>query len=234
LPTLSRMLRRTADGRSGSQAASRAAKQKIRRPSPQRQMKAGPCTTASRLEEGQRAAARMYVKCTAVRLALHVPCGDRYVRAAAYRGRGSMGTGPSEDCTTVCCGANWPVADRRVCSAMSATGESRLEMRSRPLVTRRGNLTGVSISNTELGPKQLELLHELVPTASTIALLVNPTNRTVAPTADDSTTGRPSGINSTYMTKAAANGRTRRFYRLAPRPGAPLSYQLYGIIPSAG
>jgi putative ABC transport system substrate-binding protein len=32
----------------------------------------------------------------------------------------------------------------------------------------------------EVGAKQLELLHELVPTASTIALLVNPTNRTLA------------------------------------------------------
>jgi putative tryptophan/tyrosine transport system substrate-binding protein len=39
-----------------------------------------------------------------------------------------------------------------------------------------GNLTGVSLLNVELGPKRLELLHELVPTA-TMALLVNPTNR---------------------------------------------------------
>ena len=39
-----------------------------------------------------------------------------------------------------------------------------------------GNLTGVSNSNVELGPKRLELVHELVPTATIIALLVNPTN----------------------------------------------------------
>jgi putative ABC transport system substrate-binding protein len=38
-----------------------------------------------------------------------------------------------------------------------------------------GNLTGVTILGVELGPKRLELLHELVPTATTIALLVNPT-----------------------------------------------------------
>jgi len=38
-----------------------------------------------------------------------------------------------------------------------------------------GNLTGVTPLNTALGPKRLELLHELVPAASTIALLVNPT-----------------------------------------------------------
>jgi len=34
----------------------------------------------------------------------------------------------------------------------------------------------------ELGPKQLEVLHELVPTATIIALLVNPTNPTNAET----------------------------------------------------
>jgi len=39
-----------------------------------------------------------------------------------------------------------------------------------------GNLTGVTSLNAELGPKRLELLHELVPTATMIALLVNPTN----------------------------------------------------------
>jgi putative ABC transport system substrate-binding protein len=39
-----------------------------------------------------------------------------------------------------------------------------------------GNLTGVSILNMELGPKRLELLHELVPKATVIAALVNPTN----------------------------------------------------------
>ena len=39
-----------------------------------------------------------------------------------------------------------------------------------------GNITGVSTLNTELGPKRLELLHELVPAATVVALLVNPTN----------------------------------------------------------
>ena len=43
-----------------------------------------------------------------------------------------------------------------------------------------GNLTGVSTLGVQLGPKQLELLHELIPTAGTIALLVNPTNPTNA------------------------------------------------------
>jgi putative ABC transport system substrate-binding protein len=39
-----------------------------------------------------------------------------------------------------------------------------------------GNITGVSILDVELGPKRLELLHELVPTANIIAVLVNPTD----------------------------------------------------------
>jgi putative ABC transport system substrate-binding protein len=39
-----------------------------------------------------------------------------------------------------------------------------------------GNLTGVTSLNLELVPKRLELLHELVPMATIIALLVNPTN----------------------------------------------------------
>jgi putative ABC transport system substrate-binding protein len=38
-----------------------------------------------------------------------------------------------------------------------------------------GNLTGVSNLGVELGPKQVELLHELIPTATIIAALVNPT-----------------------------------------------------------
>jgi putative tryptophan/tyrosine transport system substrate-binding protein len=43
-----------------------------------------------------------------------------------------------------------------------------------------GNLTGVTSLNVEVGPKQLELLHELVPTATIIALLVNPTSPNLA------------------------------------------------------
>jgi putative tryptophan/tyrosine transport system substrate-binding protein len=38
------------------------------------------------------------------------------------------------------------------------------------------NVTGVTSLNVEVGPKRLELLHELVPSATIIALLVNPTN----------------------------------------------------------
>ena len=43
-----------------------------------------------------------------------------------------------------------------------------------------GNVTGVTQLNVEVAPKRLELLHELVPTASVIALLINPTNPALA------------------------------------------------------
>jgi putative ABC transport system substrate-binding protein len=39
-----------------------------------------------------------------------------------------------------------------------------------------GNLTGITTLAGELGPKRLELLHELVPSETVIALLINPTN----------------------------------------------------------
>src|ERR1700688_4800753 len=41
-----------------------------------------------------------------------------------------------------------------------------------------GNVTGATSLNVEVGAKRLELLHELVPAATIIALLVNPTNPT--------------------------------------------------------
>jgi putative tryptophan/tyrosine transport system substrate-binding protein len=40
-----------------------------------------------------------------------------------------------------------------------------------------GNVTGITSLGVELGPKRLELLHEVVPHATAIALLVNPANR---------------------------------------------------------
>jgi putative ABC transport system substrate-binding protein len=39
-----------------------------------------------------------------------------------------------------------------------------------------GNITGVTTLSGEIGPKRLELLHEVVPAATIIALLINPNN----------------------------------------------------------
>src|SRR5262249_52971428 len=46
-----------------------------------------------------------------------------------------------------------------------------------------GNVTGITQTNVEIAPKRLQLLHELVPTARVMALLVNPANPTLAETA---------------------------------------------------
>jgi putative ABC transport system substrate-binding protein len=43
-----------------------------------------------------------------------------------------------------------------------------------------GNVTGVTTLSSEIGSKRLELAHELVPAANSIALLVNPTNPNLA------------------------------------------------------
>ena len=43
-----------------------------------------------------------------------------------------------------------------------------------------GNLTGIAYLNAEVSPKRLELLHQLVPEAKSIALLVNPANPLMA------------------------------------------------------
>jgi putative ABC transport system substrate-binding protein len=45
-----------------------------------------------------------------------------------------------------------------------------------------GNVTGVTNLNAEVAPKQLELLHELLPTATVVAVLVDPTSPTLAET----------------------------------------------------
>jgi putative ABC transport system substrate-binding protein len=49
-----------------------------------------------------------------------------------------------------------------------------------------GNVTGITILGVEVAPKRLELLHELLPTASTVALLVNPANPALAEAQSDS------------------------------------------------
>jgi len=45
-----------------------------------------------------------------------------------------------------------------------------------------GNVTGVTNLNTELGPKRLELLRDLIPSLNSVAFLVNPTNAFITET----------------------------------------------------
>src|SRR5262249_6362273 len=59
-----------------------------------------------------------------------------------------------------------------------------------------GNLTGLTSLNVETVPKQFELLHELIPTATSIALLVNPASpsRTESTTRDAQIAARRLGL----------------------------------------
>jgi len=54
-----------------------------------------------------------------------------------------------------------------------AVGIGLVESLGRP----GGNITGMSVFNSALGAKRLEFLHELVPSAKTMAFLVNPNNQ---------------------------------------------------------
>jgi putative ABC transport system substrate-binding protein len=55
-----------------------------------------------------------------------------------------------------------------------------------------GNLTGVSFMTNELGLKRLGLLHDLIPNASKVAVLVNPTNPNADSDANDLQVAAPS------------------------------------------
>jgi len=64
------------------------------------------------------------------------------------------------------------------------TGSDPIRLGLIPSLNRPGgNVTGVTNLNFEIAPKRLQLLHELVPTASVIALLTNPANPALAETA---------------------------------------------------
>ena len=43
-----------------------------------------------------------------------------------------------------------------------------------------GNATGIAQLATEVAPKRLELLHEIIPQTKVVALLVDPTDRTIS------------------------------------------------------
>jgi putative tryptophan/tyrosine transport system substrate-binding protein len=80
-----------------------------------------------------------------------------------------------------------------------------------------GNLTGIS------GPKRLELLHELVPKATTIALLVDPNNVDVEKLTRDVEAGaRNLGLEIQVLRASTEAGLNEVFARLADTPGRPL------------
>jgi putative ABC transport system substrate-binding protein len=48
-----------------------------------------------------------------------------------------------------------------------------------------GNLTGMTALSSEVGPKRLELIHELLPTATIVGFLINPTHPNAAIVSSD-------------------------------------------------
>jgi len=69
-----------------------------------------------------------------------------------------------------------------------------------------GNLTGGSVMVTELTPKRLEMLSELVPQAAVIALLVNPNSQDAEPTIREAQeAGRAKGVQLPIL-KAGSEG----------------------------
>jgi putative ABC transport system substrate-binding protein len=70
-----------------------------------------------------------------------------------------------------------------------------------------GNATGLSILFTQLTPKRLELLCELVPRARTIALLVNPNSPTAEPSIRDTQeAARAKGVQLSILNASTESG----------------------------
>jgi putative tryptophan/tyrosine transport system substrate-binding protein len=85
-----------------------------------------------------------------------------------------------------------------------------------------GNLTGMSILNVELGSKRLELLHELVPSASIVALLINPSHPAAESASKDlQAAARTLGLESSILHASTEHDFDTMFATLAQvRPGA--------------
>src|SRR5262249_41619037 len=81
-----------------------------------------------------------------------------------------------------------------------------------------GNLTGISLfSGSQLGEKHVQFLHELLPSATAIALLVNPTNatQTEAQTQQTEAAAHRVGLRLHVMHASTAGDVEQAFARLA-------------------
>jgi putative ABC transport system substrate-binding protein len=94
-----------------------------------------------------------------------------------------------------------------------------------------GNITGISGSSVELLAKRVELLHEAVPQAKRLAVLVNPNNRTAAESEIKSMqeSARAFGVASDAFLAVHA----RQLAELSLRHGIP-AISLYPDFPAAG
>jgi putative ABC transport system substrate-binding protein len=91
-----------------------------------------------------------------------------------------------------------------------------------------GNLTGVTGLNGELGPKRLELLHELLPAASTIPILVDPNGRSAgALSGDMQAAARALGIQLQVLHAGTERDFDTIFATLAPGTGLLINASLF-------
>jgi putative ABC transport system substrate-binding protein len=68
-----------------------------------------------------------------------------------------------------------------------------------------GNITGISLLGGALGPKRVEILREIVPDATVVAVLVNPKNQNSAPYANEVEAAiRAAGQRSIILRAASA------------------------------
>jgi putative tryptophan/tyrosine transport system substrate-binding protein len=84
------------------------------------------------------------------------------------------------------------------------------------------NITGVTLFTTLLGAKRLELIHELVPKTSVIALLVNPTQQLDAQFADVEGAARTLGMQLVTLTASTDRESDEAFATLVPRQAGAL------------
>jgi putative ABC transport system substrate-binding protein len=80
------------------------------------------------------------------------------------------------------------------------------------------NVTGVSLFAVPLIAKRLELLHELIPGATTVAVLVNPTNPNVqANMRDIAAAGHSTGLRIVFMSASSDEGFDAAFSEVSQR-----------------
>ncbi len=78
------------------------------------------------------------------------------------------------------------------------------------------NVTGVTLFVPLLVPKQMELIHQIIPNAAVIAVLANPDNPTVLPDAQDlEKTARANGMELLLLNASTADGIEAAFVRAA-------------------
>lgn len=78
-----------------------------------------------------------------------------------------------------------------------------------------GNLTGVSLNAAALGQNQLNLLRELVPKASTVAIFVNPANPNSGTRAGFEATARAAGLRTLILNVNGESGIDQPFAMLS-------------------